>query len=142
MVHYKNHPKYRNVYYRRHPKQFLTENLDRGRSVYGEKLKHSGNMELRVWDPHRSKLGAALHQNARGTFIRPTSRVLYLGASSGTTVSHISDIVVDGIVYAVEFSPRSIRELVQNCTDRSNVVPILEDANQPQRFSKFVSGEI
>jgi len=50
--------------------------------------------------------------------------------------------VVDGIVYAVEFSPRSIRELVQNCTDRSNVVPILEDANQPQRFSKFVSGEI
>jgi len=46
-------------------------------------------------------------------FIRPGSKVLYLGAASGTTVSHVSDIVgKDGIVYAVEFSHRSGRDLV------------------------------
>ncbi len=36
------------------------------------------------------------------------SQVLYLGAASGTSVSHVSDIVgPDGSVYAVEFSHRS-----------------------------------
>jgi fibrillarin-like rRNA methylase len=37
-------------------------------------------------------------------------QVLYLGAASGTTVSHVSDVVgPEGMVYAVEFSHRSGR---------------------------------
>ena len=139
---YKPYPKYKGIYYRKKPRQFLTVNLDRDRAVYGEKLIDFGEIQLRVWNPNRSKLCAALHQNARDIFIRPQSRVLYLGASSGTTVSHVSDIVVKGIVYAVEFSPRSIRELIQNTSDRFNVVPILGDANHPYEYSKYISGEI
>ena len=39
----------------------------------------------------------------------PGSKVLYLGAASGTTVSHVADIVgPEGMVYAVEFSHRSV----------------------------------
>ena len=40
--------------------------------------------------------------------IKPAAKVLYLGAASGTSVSHVSDIVgPQGAVYAVEFSHRS-----------------------------------
>lgn len=43
--------------------------------------------------------------------VQPNARcaqVLYLGAASGTSVSHVSDIVgKEGAVYAVEFSHRS-----------------------------------
>jgi rRNA 2'-O-methyltransferase fibrillarin len=38
-------------------------------------------------------------------WIKPGSKVLYIGAAAGTTVSHVSDIVgPQGAVYAVEFS--------------------------------------
>ncbi len=142
MLKYKKHPKFDNIYFNRHPKQFLTINMDINRSVYGERLREQGDLQLREWDPHRSKLCAALHENARDSVIRANSNVLYLGASSGTTVSHVSDITYQGIVYAVEFSQRSVRELVQNCTDRPNVVPILADANHPYEYSTFIQGEI
>ena len=50
-------------------------------------------------------------------------QVLYLGAASGTTVSHVSDTVgADGAVYAVEFSHRCGRELLDMARDRDNVV--------------------
>lgn len=79
--------------------------------------------------------------NARNIYINYTSTVLYLGASSGTTVSHISDITTKTI-YAVEFAPRSMRELIQNCNDRNNVIPILADANYPEQYAKFIFEEI
>ncbi len=142
MPKYKNHPKFDGIYYRRKPRQYFTVNYDEGRSIYGEKLKDYGDIELRRWDPYRSKLCAALQNNARSIFVHRKSRVLYLGASSGTTVSHLSDIATEGVIYAVEFSPRSIRELVQNCTDRPNVVPILADANHPYEYSKYISGDV
>lgn len=55
--------------------------------------------------------------------------MLYLGAFSGTAVSHMSDIVgLTGLVYAVEMSHRSGRDLVNMAKKRTNVVPIFEDA--------------
>ena len=40
--------------------------------------------------------------------VAPGMKVLYIGAASGTSVSHVSDVVgPEGAVYAVEFSHRS-----------------------------------
>merc|ERR1719198_488813 len=70
----------------------------------------------------------------------PGSKVLYLGAASGTTVSHVSDIVgKTGLVYAVEFSPRSGRDLINMCKLRDNVVPIIEDARHPLKYRMLVA---
>jgi len=66
------------------------------------------------------------------------SRVLYLGAASGTTVTHVSDIVSDGIVFAVEFAPRPSRDLVRTVEDRENVIPIIADARHPDRYPPFI----
>ncbi|HUS75338.1 MAG TPA: fibrillarin-like rRNA/tRNA 2'-O-methyltransferase [Methanothrix sp.] len=103
--------------------------------VYGERILDG----YRLWDPFRSKL-AALLLKARST--RPVlardAKVLYLGAATGTTVSHVSDIVRDGMVYAVEFSPRSMRDLVRLCERRKNIVPILVDAAKPEEYAFLV----
>ncbi|MCK4439354.1 fibrillarin-like rRNA/tRNA 2'-O-methyltransferase, partial [Candidatus Bathyarchaeota archaeon] len=74
----------------------------------------------------------------------PSHKVLYLGAASGTTASHISDIVGEkGHVYCVEFASRSIRELVNNvCAFRLNMSPILEDARFPEKYEMFINGEV
>jgi len=71
--------------------------------------------------------------------MKPGSRVLYLGAASGTTVSHVSDVVgAEGMVYAVEFSHRSGRELIEVAKKRTNVVPIIEDARYPGKYRMLV----
>ncbi len=50
-------------------------------------------IEYRVWNPFRSKLAAAILGGVDQIYMPPGSKVLYLGAASGTTVSHVSDIV-------------------------------------------------
>jgi fibrillarin-like pre-rRNA processing protein len=116
-------------------KRLATLNLDRGKSVYGEKLLMLNGSEFRLWDPFRSKLSAAL---TRGLdfVLMPNTRVLYLGASTGTTVSHISDIVgANGRVFAVESSSRVGRELINNVSSRrKNVIPIISDARKPRAY--------
>ena len=53
-------------------------------------------------------LAAAVIAGVDNIHIKPGAKVLYLGAASGTSVSHVSDIVgPQGAVYAVEFSHRS-----------------------------------
>ncbi|OPY52059.1 MAG: Fibrillarin-like rRNA/tRNA 2'-O-methyltransferase [Methanosaeta sp. PtaU1.Bin112] len=103
--------------------------------VYGERILES----FRLWDPFRSKL-AALLLKSRSTMpaLSRDARVLYLGAATGTTVSHVSDIVRDGLVYAVEFSPRSMRDLVRLCERRNNIVPILADAARPEEYAPLL----
>ncbi len=47
-------------------------------------------------------------------------------------MSHVSDIVgPEGVVYAVEFSARSGRDLVNMAKKRTNVIPIVADARKP-----------
>lgn len=53
----------------------------------GEKI------EYRVWNPFRSKLAAAILGGVDKIYMPPGSKVLYLGAASGTTVSHVADVV-------------------------------------------------
>ncbi len=99
-------------------------------SVYGERL----NGEYREWMPKRSKLGAGIYKNLRIFPFKNDSRVLYLGASSGTTCSHISDIVVDGMIFSVELSPRVFYKFMALVEKRKNLYPILADANHPERY--------
>src|ERR1041385_1017921 len=112
-------------------KGFLwTENKNPGTAVYGERLRKAGPKEYRHWNPHRSKLAALAMKDSGTPWPDPKGDVLYLGASTGTTVSHVSDMT-SGTVYAVEFSPRSVRDLLWNVEPRPNVVPIPEDAGKP-----------
>ena len=110
-----------------------TENLVPGQRVYGEKLLRKGK-EYREWDPSRSKLGAALLKGLKNMPIGKESKVLYLGASTGTTVSHVSDITREGIVYAVEFAERVFHPLLELQKKRKNIAPILADARKPEEY--------
>lgn len=125
-------------------KRLATKNLVPGRNVYGERLIRHEGVEYRVWDAFRSKLAAAILKGLSTVPVKPEHQVLYLGAASGTTASHISDIVGEnGHVYCVEFASRSIRDLVENvCVYRVNMSPILEDARLPEKYLKFVRSKV
>jgi len=121
----------------------LTKNMVVGESVYGEKRiateDEAGKVEYRVWNPFRSKLAAAILGAVDKIHMPPGSKVLYLGAASGTTVSHVSDVVgPEGMVYAVEFSHRSGRDLLNVAKKRTNVVPIIEDARHPHKYRMLI----
>ena len=114
-----------------------TKNLTPGTSVYGEELIQE-DVEYRIWNPRRSKLAAALLNGLKNLELDNASKVLYLGASTGTTVSHISDIVTEGRIYAVEFSPTTAKKLVQLSRQRPNIAPILGDATKPKGYLNIV----
>lgn len=139
----KPHPKFSGIYWatlENGSQRPATKNLSSGRSVYGERLiKHKG-MEYRVWDPYRSKFSAAILKGLETVPIQPGHRVLYLGAASGTTASHVSDVVGEGgHVFCVEFAARVIRELVNKvCAFRSNMSPIMADARFPEHYTSLV----
>jgi len=121
--------------------KMYTLSLNPGVRVYGEKLNKISGQEYREWDPRRSKLSAYIKMGGKCFPIKKDSNVLYLGASSGTTASHISDMVTDGRIFCVEFSPRMFRDLVNTCAPRDNMVPILGDATSPQDYG-FALGDI
>ena len=114
--------------------EIATKNLNPGIKVYDEKLIQDGEAEYRVWNPRRSKLSAALLNGLSDMKLEENSKVLYLGASTGTTVSHISDILTEGLIYAVEFSPVSMKKLARLAEKRSNILPILADATKPKYY--------
>lgn len=121
----------------------VTKNLVPGESVYDEKRisveTPEGKVEYRVWNPFRSKVAAAILGGVDNIHMQPGAKVLYLGGASGTTVSHVADIVGEaGNVYAVEFSHRPGRDLINMAKKRTNVVPIIEDARQPQKYRMLV----
>lgn len=130
----------------------MTRSITPGIEVYGEKrvtvdttskdadgVAVSIKTEYRVWNPFRSKLAAAVIGGVDNIYIKPGAKVLYLGAASGTSVSHVADIVgPEGKVYAVEFSHRSGRDLVNMAQNRTNVIPIVEDARHPLKYRMLV----
>jgi fibrillarin-like pre-rRNA processing protein len=122
-------------------RRLATRNLAPSVSVYGETLVKGNSAEYRTWDAYRSKLAAAILRNISSLPVRPGCAVLYLGSASGTTASHVSDIVEEkGRVYCVEFAQRSMRELIDTlCQHRSNVYPVLADARLPEKYKPLVS---
>lgn len=120
--------------------EIATINCNPSKRVYGERLitDEKSNREYRIWNPNRSKLSAALLNGLSEINLNKDSKVLYLGASTGTTVSHISDIVENGIVYAVEFSPVSMRKLSRLSQTRNNIVALLNDATKPKEYLNII----
>ena len=117
-------------------REYATPNLVRGLTVYGEKLVKLDDEEYRIWDPFRSKLAAAMRKGLRDFPLNNGDKVLYLGASTGTTVSHVSDLIGNkGLVFAVEPAVRVARELIENvASKRKNVIPIIQDARRPESY--------
>lgn len=120
---------------------FVTKNLDPGYSVYAERLFVDNDIEYREWMHAKSKLAAAMRRGMRFPELKEGTQVLYLGASSGTTVSHVSDMVgPTGTVFALEFAPRMARDLVKLAERRDNILPIVADARRPSEYSHIVHG--
>ena len=139
----KVHPHFPEVYWATledETRKLATRNFAPETKVYGERLVRFKNIEYRLWDPFRSKLAAAILKGLETVPIQPAHKVLYLGAASGTTASHVSDIVGGkGHVYCIEFASRAIRQLVNNvCVFRTNMSPVLADARVPERYSALV----
>jgi fibrillarin-like pre-rRNA processing protein len=99
--------------------------------VYNERMLGGA----RIWEPYRSKL-AALYHIGKGVELEPSMRVLYLGAANGTTVSHVADYIE--AVYAIEFAPRPMQDLIEVARRRKNVIPIMADATRPETYAPLV----
>ena len=121
-------------------KKLATRSLAPGFKVYeDEKSFREGSDEYRLWDPYRSKLGAAILKGIKHVPLQEGSKVLYLGAASGTTASFVSDIIgSSGRVYCVEISSRPLRDLLVVCSRRPNMAPILADARLPSGYCALV----
>ena len=119
--------------------KIATINLSRGKKVYNEDLVEEDDVEYRFWNPYRSKLSAAILNGLKNMQISESSSVLYLGAATGTTVSHVSDIVKSkGRVYAIELSERNVRNLLELCEVRKNIMPILSDARDVENYEDVI----
>lgn len=119
--------------------EFLTINMVPGRRVYGEDLVKSQGIEYRVWDYNRSKIAAGLKNGLKHFPITEGMRILYLGVASGTTASHVSDIVgPNGIIYGVDISERVLRQIIPIAEERGNIAPILGDTRQPEEYESLI----
>lgn len=115
--------------------RLYTENLTPGIKYFDEDIVKEKGKEFRLWDPRRSKLAAGMLKGLSQTGIKPGQTVLYLGASHGYTPSFVSDIIGEkGFMFAVDFAPRVVRDLVFLCEKRKNIAPIMADANQPVQY--------
>jgi fibrillarin-like pre-rRNA processing protein len=117
--------------------QLITKNLVPGIRVNNEKILIISNKEFRIWDPYHSKLAAMILKGS-SLSVRKDSTFLYLGAANGTTVSHVSDMVENGMIYAIEFSPRAMKDLIRVSIPRNNIVPILANAMDPGSYQNMV----
>lgn len=116
--------------------RLFTKNLVPGEQVYGERTINVKQEEFREWDYRRSKPAAAMYKNLHQFPIWKGMKILYLGVASGTTSSHFSDIIgKEGIIYGIEISERSLRDLLPVAEKRKNIVPILADARKPEEYS-------
>lgn len=120
-------------------KQLFTKNLVPGFRNYDEKLVKDDNTEYRSWDANKSKLAAAILKGVTNIGIRKGSIVLYLGCSTGTTPSHVSDIIGEkGFLFGLDSAPRVLRDFVFLCEKRKNMTALLEDANHPEDYKERV----
>jgi len=119
--------------------KLATRSLTPGFKVHGERLHEINGVEYREWNPHQSKLAAAITCGLRELPIREGSRVLYLGAAQGATASFVSDIIGEkGVVYCVEIAPRAGADLIKVCEKRENMIPIIADARKPSEYASEV----
>jgi len=120
-------------------RELWTETVGELPPVYGERWVEDGDRRLRHFEPGRSKLAAALVKGWRGDLPAPGQAWLYLGAASGTTASHVADLVgPEGRVYALERSVRPFARLLALSERWPNLCPILADARGPREYAALV----
>ena len=120
--------------------KLYTLNFLPGVTFFEEDIVKSEGNEYRFWDSRRSKLAAAIVKGISQIGVKEDSYILYLGASHGYTPSFFSDIITDkGFIYAIDFAPRVLRNLVFLSEKRKNIAPILGDANQPDMYKSRVT---
>jgi fibrillarin-like pre-rRNA processing protein len=115
----------------------FTRNALPGEDVYGESLRQKDDEEFRAWHANRSKAAAAV-KNGIELGIERDDKLLYLGASTGTTVSHFSDIVSEGLIWAVEYSESVARSLIDLAEKRKNIAPIVADARKTEDYGDLL----
>ena len=122
----------------REGRELFTRNLRPGERVYGEELRTADGVEYRRWDPFRSKLAALLAKGAPRELWSEVRTVLYLGGAHGTTVSHLSDLWPEASIFVVEKSPSAFAPLLALARRRPNLLPLLADAQLPERYAADV----
>ncbi len=120
----------------KHKSMILTKNMAPGFKSFTEQLIRINKTEYRVWDPNRSKACAAITRGLKTFPLCQGMKILYLGIANGYTSSFFSDIIgPNGVIYGIEISERSIRDLNPVAEKRGNIVPILADARKPETYS-------
>ena len=122
----------------REGRDLFTINRTPGVRVYGETLRVAAGIEYRQWDPFRSKLAALLLRDAPKDLGRGVKSALYLGGAHGTTVSHLSDVWPESPIFVVEKSPTAFAPLLALARRRTNLLPLLADAQLPERYQADV----
>lgn len=133
--------KYNGIYFinLKNKKLIATKNLTPGKRFFNERTNKENNAEYREINPSHSKLAAAIIKKISFIPIKENDKVLYLGASHGYTASYVSDIVKEkGIVFCIDFAPRVVRDLLFVCEERENMMPLLADANKPEKYKNRV----
>ncbi len=119
--------------------RYATINITPGITFYKEEVVKKDGVEYRIWNPYKSKLAAAFKNGLPIDVLEDVRSILYLGASTGTTISHLSDILTDGIIYGVEIGPRVMMEFINRVVkNRSNVIPLFYDARLPENYIDIV----
>jgi len=104
----------------------------------GKQLFTHDGKKYRAWNPYRSKMAAAILKGLKEMWIGKKTRILYLGVANGTTASHMADIAKDGMIYGVEISFKAMKDFVELCKKRDNLIPILADASKPDSYAAMV----
>jgi len=104
----------------------------------GKHLYTYDGKKFRMWNPYRSKMAGAILKGLKDMPVRKNTKILYLGVATGTTAEHLSDIARDGIIYGVEISFKAMKKFLELCKNRNNLVPILADANKPEKYHAII----
>ncbi|KAH0631306.1 hypothetical protein JD844_005588 [Phrynosoma platyrhinos] len=121
----------------------VTRNLVPGESVYGEKRisveDGEVKVEYRAWNPFRSKLAAAILGGIDQIHIKPGAKQLHCPGGQGAAYFYFLFLIKqEGLVYAVEFSHRSGRDLINVAKKRTNIIPVIEDARHPHKYRMLI----
>uniref|UniRef100_H3B3Q4 rRNA 2'-O-methyltransferase fibrillarin n=1 Tax=Latimeria chalumnae TaxID=7897 RepID=H3B3Q4_LATCH len=121
----------------------VTKNMVPGESVYGEKRMavealgkgFDKNLKLRG---EKNKLGGSIFLLLERIFFF-LKKILFGLVCRLVFLLLMRDVILqEGLVYAVEFSHRSGRDLINVAKKRTNIIPIIEDARHPHKYRMLV----
>ena len=105
--------------------------------------KRRGLLELKSggkwisWNAYHSKLAAYILGKGENWSFTNKSKILYLGAAEGNTVSFLSKICNNGEIIAVDISAIAMSELVALAEKETNIIPFLGDAHFPEKYQTY-----